>query len=327
MATLSEIFKSDFAWSRKKTVHIVLLVAAFFLSFIFFLYMTFPYGVLKEAISAEVNKATGMNIRVARLGPNLPAGVDFEGVQIEATPGGKAFNIDQVYAGVGFFSLLITRLSADVDLTAKDGGTLSIGISDWLFRLISGGDSLPRELTVNAEKFPLDELVSFALGAAANSPDVSPLLAPMLSKLLFRGKLNGVVDMNFENDARESEGEFDIKINDGLFIIDDPSLNIADQRFEKAVLKGKLNKGEIKLDDGSGFKTQELEVSIKGGISLRESLPKSVLGIKIALKLDRGLKEQFGFLINTAGGQDAAVAWNITGSLGAPSYALVPYGE
>ncbi len=325
MVTLSEIFKTDFSWSRKKAVHITLLVAAFLLTFLFFLYLTFPYGVLKEAISVEISKAVGMNIRVAKLGPNLPAGVDFDGVQIEATPGGKAFKIDQVYAGISLFKLLFTRLGVDIDLAAG-GGTLSLDVRDWLFRMLSG-TGLPRGLTMQATKFPLDDLVSFALSAAANSPDMNQLLAPMLAKLIFRGNLNGDIDMSFAKDTSESEGEFNIRINDGLFIIDDPSLNIADQRFEKAVLKGKLIKGEIKLDDSSGFKTQELEVSVKGGISLRESLPKSLLGIRIALKLDKGLKDQFGFLLNTAGGQDATVAWSVSGNLAAPSYATVPYGD
>ena len=41
-------------------------------SFIFFLYLTFPYEVLKETAILKISEATGLSIEMSDLGPKFP---------------------------------------------------------------------------------------------------------------------------------------------------------------------------------------------------------------------------------------------------------------
>ena len=54
----------------KRTLRIFGLIGLFFVSFLVFLFLTFPYEVLKETVAAEVSKATGYLVRIGDLGPS-----------------------------------------------------------------------------------------------------------------------------------------------------------------------------------------------------------------------------------------------------------------
>ena len=48
----------------RRTLQITLMTLLFGFSFTLFLFLTFPYEVLKEAVAAQISKATGYNVQI-----------------------------------------------------------------------------------------------------------------------------------------------------------------------------------------------------------------------------------------------------------------------
>jgi len=311
---------TNFSPRSKNMSQYVGLGAFFCVCFMFFLYMTFPYGVLKESITGELSRNLGYEIQVGKLGPSLPLGFVAEDIRIVSKNGGQSLNISGLSAKISILNLFILRLGIDAEILAKGGGRLEVNTREGLFHMLFSGVGLPSRLTVNAVKFPLNDIVTFFLRDMAQSPDTNPLLSPMLAKLNFSGNLNGAIDLDLDaSNPAQSSGDVDVKINDGRFDVNDPSLNIAEQKFSKALIKASLQKGSFNFDNNAGLQTQELDLGLRGRVQLKENFPKSQMDLVISLKLDKGLNEQFGFLIGAAaGGKDGAASWPIKGTLGAP---------
>ena len=62
----------------RRTLQFSLMSLLFGFSFTLFLYLTFPYEVLKEAVAAQISKATGYNVQIGDMSVALPLGIKGE---------------------------------------------------------------------------------------------------------------------------------------------------------------------------------------------------------------------------------------------------------
>ena len=297
------------------------LIGLFFISFLFFLYFTFPYGVLKEALRSQIATATGIDVRMKSMGPKFPVGVTADEIEIRSPGSDVPLKFKQLKVSVGLLNLLIGRVGVGVGLVDASGGTLNAGVKMGILGLISG-DMLPKSITLESERFPLDNIVKFALSAQANAPDANPMVAPLLKKIGMVGELNADVDFGLDSsDPSKSKGAASIKLNKAILKLNDPALSLPDQQFSKAQVLANLDNGVLAIDQSSGLTAQELELSIKGKVNVKANFMTSPMDLTIGIKLNKGLKDQFGFLVDafTGSTSNGEVSLQLKGPLGAPS--------
>lgn len=305
----------------KKTLNIFGYVFIFFVSLVFFLIFTFPYDVLKDAITANAGKATGLDIRVEELAPTFPLGFEFTGVSVGKASGGPKLSYRSIEADISVLSLLIGQLGVDLELTDKKGGVLEVETGLSLFGLAFNNVFIPSKLVVNVDKFDMSQIASFGLSYLASEGKVNPLFSGMLTQIGIKGKLAGNVDLNLQPDnLAQSSGAVDLKIVNAVLRMDNPSLEMAEQKFKKAIIKANMRNGSLNISKTSGFHTQELMIDFSGNVKLQKIWNRSSLDVAIALKLDKGLKEQFGFFIDAAGGSEGSVKYRVRGTIGRPDY-------
>lgn len=304
----------------KKAVLIGGLILLFLFSFVFFLYLTFPYEVLKESLAAQVSGATGYSIQIGELGPRIPLGIKAKSVRIESPSGASAIKLDRVTVAIGILPLLIGRLSVDTEVE-NGAGSLELGLRFGLLGLMKGAP-LPRHVTLSAISFPIDDFTRFGL-ASAGGGGANPMLSTMLATIGMNGKLNGVIDFALDaDDATQSKGQAELKINGAALTFSDATIGLPDQIFTKALIKAKMDSGTLVIDNTSGFVAEELEISLDGKVSVKAVPTASQLNMKVGFKLHKGLKEKFGFLIDAILGRasaDGQLTMQILGTLAEPA--------
>jgi len=283
--------------TAKRAARVTALSGLFLVSFLLFLVMTFPYEVLKESIAANLSRATGYNVSIGDMSASLPIGMTMGNVRIEGTTPGSAIEFKGLTVNISILRLLIGQLGIAVDLTAGKG-RLTAGANLGLLDLASG-TPLPKRITLVAKNFPLDDLISFALSNAANSPGSNPLLAPLLSTIGVSALLNAAVDFTLDpKNLAQSTGQADFNLANAILKLSHPSIGLKDQSFKKAQLKAKLEGGALILDKASAFLADGLELVPEGKIMLRPLISNSQLDLKISFKLTNDLKSSFGFLLS-----------------------------
>lgn len=297
------------------------MVALFLFSFVVFLYWSFPYGVLKEALSSQIQVATGMNIRMADLGPAFPLG--FSANDVEISGGGDAkVGFKSVSVRLAIWQLFLLRLGINLDIEAGTKGDLGVGVAYGLPALLSGNIQLPTHLSVNADEFPLDGIVSYALKQAVASGAGGAIAGPILSALGFRGKLNGTVALSLDAASMsQSSGEVKLVFKDSALLLNDPTIGLPDQVFKTAQINASMSAGTLKIDPASKFASDELMIGSEGKISVKNVIAQSDLDLKLAVRLSGGLGEKFGWVMDgLSGGASKGGNLNLQlrGTVGAP---------
>ena len=305
----------------RRTLQITLMTLLFGFSFTLFLFLTFPYEVLKEAVAAQISKATGYNVQIGDMSAALPLGVKAEDIRVDSPNGSASLEIKGLKARVSVLGLFAGQLGLSLDASAGKGD-LSVSVNFSIFDLV-GGNPAPKRLNVEAKNFPLDGLVSFALNLAASSPTANPMVAPLLSAVGVSALLNGSAD--FKLDAKnpiQSTGNADLHLTNAVLKLSHPSLGLPDQVFKKALIKAKVENGSVVIDRSSGFIADELELLADGKVMLRSQPGASQLDMKIIFRLNAGLKEKFGFLIDAMTGSatsEGRLTMQVRGSLDEPA--------
>ena len=307
----------------KRSWNTLIYTVLFCFSFVFFVYLTFPYGVLKEALTAQIGKAAGISIRIEEFGPSLPLGFKAKKVRISEGSGGPTLQFDRIDVSISVLRLMVGRLGLSADITVPGGGRLS---ATAVFSMLKFFDQtfIPKTIHLQANKFGIADLVAFMTSHLAQSPGTNPMVAPMLTKIGMKGTLNGEVNFDLDTgNLPQSTGDVNLTFADAALMVDDPSLNLAEQKFDKAAIKAAIKGGVFDLSDTSGFHTQGLILDMAGTVKLRPEMGKSLLDININLKLDNELKQQFGFILDMAGGVGGAVKLQVKGTLDQPSMATI----
>lgn len=308
----------------KRLLQIVMLVGLFLISFVLFLFLTFPYEVLKEQIAGTISQATGFNVRIGELGPDLPLGLEAKDIKVTSANGASTIQVKTLSVEFSLLSLLLGRLHLDFGATAGSG-MLESGVDFSIFSVISG-NILPSRITLESQAFPLDPFIDFGLGAVASMPGANPMLAPLLGSIGITAQLNAKASFDLDSkNPVQSKGELEIQLAKAVLKLSHPSLGLPDQELKKAMIKAKVDNGTFVLDKVSGIISDELQLSPEGKITLKAQPASSVLDMKIAFKLDRGLKEKFGFLIDAASGNatsDGQLTMQVRGPLTGPAVSI-----
>jgi len=286
----------------KKPSRIFGLVALFFGSFAFFLYLTFPYEVLKESLATEISQATGMSVRIGELGPKLPLGVNARKVSIIPAGSTKSLNISELNIRISVLSFLVGSVSPEVEVL-MESGSLSLDLSFGLFSFFGKGAGMPSRVSLDAVNFPIGNIIAFGLNSAASSPTANPMVAPLLSAIGMTGQLNGAVKLKLNSsDPSQSTGSADINIKDAVLKLSDPALGLSDQSFSTAMVKASLSNGSLVVDQASGFVAEELQLKLSGKVAMKATLQMSQFDMNVAVKLDKDLRDKFGFILDAATG-------------------------
>jgi hypothetical protein len=308
------------ATTLSKARQYVLLAALFFTSFLGFLYVTFPYEVLKEALSIEISQVSGYEIRIGDMSPSFPLGLALEKVVFSKSGAPKGLTLDKIKVKISLLSFLIGRIAPSLEVKSKKG-SLEIDVSLGLFSLI-GGQVEPRHAALKAADFPLDEIFSFILGAVSSGPSADPLVGPFLQNLAVSGSLDG--GLEFELDTKnptQSLGKMDLALKNAVLKLDHDSLGFPNLKFKPAGIKAKIQSGSIVFDESSGFYSDDLKIQITGSIMLKPEPAKSQLDLRFLIQLDKGLKEKIGFVLDAIRGTataDGKLTVQLRGAVGQP---------
>jgi hypothetical protein len=197
---------------------------------------------------------------------------------------------------------------------------LDLGLGMSLFQIIFDRNPTPSRIELNSMNFEIGGLADFALSTLSDDPTINPLVAPLLGQVKIKGALDGTVNIALDvNDLVQSQGSVDLNLRGGSLVIDDPGLNIAEQKFEKFLVRAKMDRGNLLIDKMSGLESQGMNLALDGKIELKPVISTSLLNLNLSLKLAEGLKDNFGFIVDAAmGGQNGEAKMQILGSFAQP---------
>lgn len=286
------------------------------LSFIFFLYLSFPYNVLKETIAVKLSEATGLAVSINDMGPRLLLGLKASDVRISSSSG-KDVELSKVSAGLSLMYLLIGRIKVVMEVVDKTNGYIEIGAGFGILSLLTSKEPLPSSLTISAEKFDFGTLVEQMLKAKASSPSTSVLLKPILEKITVVGKLDSKIDMSFDSsDFSRSSGSVLMSLDNALIEFD-PNMQIPGQKFKTALIKANSQNGTFQFDPSSGFKSDDITIALTGKIMEKTKVEQSIFDLEISIEMLKNLKDQFGIVLNAVVGKetDGKVKIKVAGPL------------
>src|SRR5436190_1987777 len=109
----------------KRISHLMIYFLVGVFSFVFFLYMLFPYASLKESVSLKLSASVGLAISIDDLGVKFPFGLAAYGVKVRA-PNGKSLAVKSVSVRLSVLSLLMGRLGVFLNVSDARGGYLDL---------------------------------------------------------------------------------------------------------------------------------------------------------------------------------------------------------
>lgn len=302
---------------------IIAMIVLFLFSLLFFLYLSFPYGVLKEAISSQIQLATGITVRMESLGPAFPFGFSANGVEIYKGRSPRV-KVKEITAKVSLLQLLMLRLGVAVEAEDMKGGDLAVSVGYGLLDLVTGNVGMPSKVSMSAKSFGLDSLASFAIQTAVDSGVGGAIAGPLLAKLGLRGNLTGKADLSLNaKSPSQSSGLVKVALTDSVLVLSDPSLNFPDQAFKTAQISANLGGGALNIDPSTRLTTADLDVGVDGKVAFRSSVSSSDLSLKAFLKLQGLLGEQYGMLVeglSNGMAKNGSLSLQITGTVGSPQF-------
>lgn len=292
--------------------------SVFTLAFMFFAYMTFPYTLLNQGLSDIVSRETGIDLRIDELSPNFPLGFRASGIALVSPDGARRLELDSLTVDVSVWRVLIGQFAVKLELVDSSQGVFD-GLVTWsAFDLLFGGSPIPSHLGINADSFKLNQIVGLTLKLYSNH--ANDLIKGTLQQIQLDALLNGRASIDLAKfDAEQSSGVIDLKLEKARLLINDPLLEIKPQVFKKASIKANLVEGRLSIEKSSGFHSQELESDFSGSVNLIDPIPNSKMDLSFSLKLGGSLKENFGFLLSVVGGNEGALKYRISGTLGRPN--------
>ncbi|MFH1652651.1 MAG: type II secretion system protein GspN [Pseudomonadota bacterium] len=278
----------------------------FIVSFIFFVYLYFPFDSVSDRILDTAEKQLGgaIEIKVGKLQPYYITGVEIDDLNLFSTTGkekGHLLQLDNVKARAGLFSIIFSKPNLAFSLQAGDGGVdgeIDMNANGWYLDLTSNG------FDVSTIKF-----LSSGLG------------------LNLRSKIDGTVVIDFDN-ARpmRTKGEVDIKLNE--LVLKKSTVTIAGAPMEipdlvlakgKSRINVKVAKGVmdiVKFTIAGGA----LDLNLSGRIFLANTFDNYRLNLSGKAKLSPELESAlpFLFIIEKQKSQDGSYELSITGRLSQP---------
>lgn len=265
------------------------------LSFFFFLYLTFPYQVLKERMVNTISKETHSLVSIKKLGPSFPLGLKFEDIRVYR-PGIGDVSINSLSIHVSVLSLLLGNLRLQAEGKDFSGGSLDLETHLGLSSLwSSSGKTIPSFLSLNANKFNLAPMVNYFIKLKSGEKKLNPIIKSALRDVLFVGKLSSKSSFELdEKDYLNSKGVLDLQFVDaGLEL-----LSLPFQQFKDAQIKASLNKGSLKFAPETQLASDGLKLELSGVIKQAEMIMRSRVDLTIKIELFKELKENFAMILD-----------------------------
>lgn len=280
-----------------KIARIFILIFVGFFSFLFFLYFSFPYEVLKESIAVHLSQETGINMNLGEMKPKLPLGVSFKRIQV-TTPSGTSLFLKSATVKVSLLKALIGKVGIGVEITDDKAGVLEFQTDFGIISLITDPAPFPSYMNITASKFKIDQIVNFALKRQEESEETNVLIKPLLKSFRIEGMMNANVDLTIDiKDQNRSEGEAQISFDQMKLLISDSSISIPDQIFDKAQIVANLKDGQLRFDPSSKITSNNIAIAIGGQIIQKADIK---LDLLINLQLKNELESQFGWVLDAA---------------------------
>lgn len=289
------------------------------LSFLLFLYVSFPFNVVKEVAVSKINdifieNKLPIRVRVAGLKLKLPIGIQLEELQVvNVNDSSATIKIGRATASVSVLSLLLGKVDADVRLT-QSGGNVEINFNDKITSLMKAARTpntrLPSgNLKIDFKTFEIAPFIANTLAyvRSGNNPALQTI-QPFL-RLEVSGQLSGYARLALP-DAGESlekaTADVDLKIGKAFFLMNDETLNIPRQEFTDARIKAKLLKKSIDIPTETKLVANDIGINLSGRLNVSDNLSVNDVKLNLGLDLKGKVEENFKNLLPILLGCDMA---------------------
>ena len=253
--------------------------------FVFFLYLTFPFEIVRDLIVEKFESQGKFEVAIQDISPFRLSGVEIKGLKVsDPEKAGKVyFNLDEVRLRVRPTQLLLGRLWLDFDLYAYGGGMAGSFCSH------SGTVDLAANfvnLTLN--KYNLRDLVS------------------QYGQFDIDGILNGDFNIHFNRTARQGNSGAVNLSYDKLRLVNVTLIGktIPNMTFEPGKISLELKHRNFKINDFN-LKGNNLELSAGGQIFINDTNPtKSSLSLNMKMKPSAEVEDAMGLLAYGLGEPD-----------------------
>lgn len=286
---------------NKKWIRITSYVGLGLFSFFFFLYLTFPYGVLKEILAVQVTtamQASGLPMRlsIGSAGPHWFTGMKFENVTLSnvADPSVN-MRFAEASARVNVLPLLIGTVSVSGKV-AQAGGATDFYVALPLFGLISGAP-FPKRAEIDFKSFSIDGLFNHAIAMAKGSKNPSmALVLPLIEKSSAGGKISGTVRVSNStpSDPSKAIGKVNLNLANAFLHINDETLKIPRQNFKEAKVELSYESGTASIQ-GIKFIAPDIGINLNGKIA--DSAMGAEADLNLKLSMHGSVRENLGSLV------------------------------
>ena len=266
---------------------------------IMFIYISFPYKVLKESIAVSLTEETGFLVTIDDLKPNFGLSVSMLGLNIRSTSG-QVVKLQEITAGLNPFYLFLGKAKVYGVLQNSKNSYIKTDLSFSLLDFLGSNPAiLPSSVVVDAKDFTFDDIVSLLIQKIPLEQNTALYLKPLFDKVKIKGKLSSTIDIDLNrSDMSLSEGTvaLDFKNFEILF---DKSLQIPDQIFSKSHIAAVIKNSVFTIDNKSALLAKNLSLILAGKIALKSSIDKSLCDVNIDLELRDELQNAIGSILQT----------------------------
>lgn len=297
--TLRGTLRERHRWSRFLSY-----IALGIVSFIFFLYVTFPYAVLKEFVVTTVSSqlaSLGLNSRVniASLRPSWITGIEIDDFELINTTDARAkTKFEEVRARLNVLPLFIGNFTLSTFIRQQTG-TLESKVTIPFSSLFGEPSQIPfSHAHVEFKSFKIDSFVNHGLATVGGDTLTGPwsaFLKPLLVGTSLGGKLTGAVNLG-KSDLDSLTGKADLAFDD-LFLVLDEGLQISRQDFKEATFHFDFNQTSVTIRKPTKMESKELKLDVSGQVDWKT--PPVHLDLKFAFSSRGQLYEKIGSLLLT----------------------------
>lgn len=256
-----------------------------------FIYMRFPYDMLKDRLEQALSMALTADVSVGHMSAHLPLGLAADGLDINGVP-------------------VATRLTFRPELTPLLSGRLGVDVSA---RLVSG--SLDGSVQT-----PLSDIGgSVELIVDADSVDPSSFSKFLPPHIQPKGSISGHAEIEGDPESMERiQGTVTMVWKDGSIPLDIPVLPMDALGFRTLQVDAHMDKGilTIKRAELNG----DMSATVNGAIRLRDVLERSRLNLTGEVSVPENMKSMLGIRGDNASG---GIKFSLRGTVGSPRFRVL----
>lgn len=271
-----------------------------------FFIVTFPFGLLKEALLIPLAEVVKQPITIDKMAVGIPPRLSFTGITLAQSGQNQDLKLHKIQVGLKLTRLLLGKLHVWVrvyyhEQSRRTGqGVLLIETQLALVDMAAGA-AIPTLIKLQAERFPLTDVLRYSMQSYIQSPAANLLVTPLLSQLSFKGFLQSDIELGLTSAQLASlEGSVDLQLQEFKFASTDPNLVIPEQSFAVAQLKARLKDGMATIAPGSAFQAADMGLGLAGTLQFKDPLPRSTAALTMDLSMAGAVLEQLGVVVQMA---------------------------